>query len=332
MQETERMCCQLIAYGDYCYYVHSQTDSTYEQARVACENEAATLTSVVDADEQAFLAQLHANVGGTFLWIGLNDITIENTFVWEDGNTFVFSAWASSNPDNSNNEDCVHLSAGSLWNDYSCGNSIGYICKRTKDWMLVFKAVAGIALPTETDALVYDPYQVWISSTAINADNPAAKLLDNSFSGHYKNLILDQHLGEIREIKMGLYNSVGVEVMHMVFNMTDVTDRDSWFVKNRLLSSPYDDIFTEGQNVFSVIGETVAVRRWYLSRNHNGCPDDTGWFAVITHISPSCTWELTAEQKPLFLYSIRNTYVNWNTYSDVGKADVFAIFVKMDYL
>ena len=64
----------------------------------------------------------------------------------------------------------------------------------------MFKAVADIAQSGETDPLIYDPYQAWISSTPINANVPNAKLLDNSFSGHYKNLLLEQHLDDVKEV------------------------------------------------------------------------------------------------------------------------------------
>ena len=53
---------------------------------------------------------------------------------------------------------------------------------------------------------------------------------------------------------MALYNSTGDELLAMVFNMTGATDRNSWYQLNRLISSPYDDIFTEPQTYFSIEG------------------------------------------------------------------------------
>ena len=69
--------------------------------------------------------------------------------------------------------------------------------------MLVFKAVAGI---TDVSVPYYDPYDVWMSPTAINENNATAKLLDTSFRGHYKNLILDQHLSDIKQVSIILTN------------------------------------------------------------------------------------------------------------------------------
>jgi hypothetical protein len=63
-------------------------------------------------------------------WIGLNDRAAEDTFVWTDGSPVDFTQWGAGEPNNSGDEDCVHLSSGSGdWNDLFCGQQNPYICR-----------------------------------------------------------------------------------------------------------------------------------------------------------------------------------------------------------
>ncbi|XP_072017477.1 C-type lectin mannose-binding isoform-like [Amphiura filiformis] len=118
-------------YGEYCYYVNNQVAYTYEQARVNCLNEYATLTSVLSTEEQAFHKELIATYY-VELWIGLNDIETGDTWIWEDGSNYSFSAWNPGEPNGGDTENCTHLFPSGTWNDKPCTATIGYICKRPK--------------------------------------------------------------------------------------------------------------------------------------------------------------------------------------------------------
>jgi cysteine-rich repeat protein len=64
------------------------------------------------------------------VWIGLNDRTVEGTFVWESADPSPFRNWNSGEPNNRNNEDCVELrNADGLWNDLACGERRAYVCE-----------------------------------------------------------------------------------------------------------------------------------------------------------------------------------------------------------
>ena len=75
-------------------------------------------------------------------WIGLSDTAVENNWVWVDGTSMSYNNWSSNQPDNYNNEDCVHIYANSSsdwasgdWNDLQCGlnnwygDYLNYICE-----------------------------------------------------------------------------------------------------------------------------------------------------------------------------------------------------------
>ncbi|MGC3959360.1 MAG: C-type lectin domain-containing protein [Verrucomicrobiota bacterium] len=73
------------------------------------------LTTVNDATENAWVYNTFSSYGGIgrYLWIGLNDISAEGTFVWASGQTVSYLNWAAGEPNNGGgfypNEDWVHM-------------------------------------------------------------------------------------------------------------------------------------------------------------------------------------------------------------------------------
>lgn len=64
-----------------------------------------------------------------YLWIGLNDIDIEGTFVWEDNTSpLVYENWNSGEPNDYGDEDCVEMRSGNVWNDMACTTTRYFVC------------------------------------------------------------------------------------------------------------------------------------------------------------------------------------------------------------
>ena len=66
-------------------------------------------------------------------WLGLNDISTEGNFTWADRGEGNFTAWAKTQPNNFNEEDCVHalgLRYNYEWNDVKCSDCHQYTCKK----------------------------------------------------------------------------------------------------------------------------------------------------------------------------------------------------------
>ena len=118
----------------YCYRKVSPCNS-WTNSQSQCAILGANLPSVHSQEENVFVQSLH---GGESGWLGLSDINTEGTFVWSDGSRLSFNFWATRQPNNFHNEDCVHT-LGSLknheykWNDVNCSSCHTYSCKKGID-------------------------------------------------------------------------------------------------------------------------------------------------------------------------------------------------------
>ncbi|XP_068705736.1 uncharacterized protein [Montipora foliosa] len=123
-----------IYFKGYCYQKVSSCDS-WSNSQSRCAALGANLPSVHSQEENVFLQNLHNGENG---WLGLSDINREGTFVWSDGTRFDFHYWATNQPNNFRNEDCVHT-LGTLpahrfkWNDVNCSSCHEYSCKKDYD-------------------------------------------------------------------------------------------------------------------------------------------------------------------------------------------------------
>ncbi|KAK2888177.1 uncharacterized protein [Channa argus] len=123
-----------LLYGDFCYHFETESVKNWHDAEARCNGEQGHLVSFHSEEELSFLT---SHMPGQS-WIGLNDITNENQFVYTDGTPADLLPWTPGQPDNwQDNEDCVHLTGmnhhdpGKL-NDDFCTSTNEYICKKAK--------------------------------------------------------------------------------------------------------------------------------------------------------------------------------------------------------
>ncbi len=69
------------------------------------------LATINNAAEQQWIFENFSTFGGVDrnLWIGLNDVLIDGNFVWVSGESSSFANWATFEPNNSGDENFVHL-------------------------------------------------------------------------------------------------------------------------------------------------------------------------------------------------------------------------------
>ena len=88
-------------------------------------------SSLVTVHNQNENVYIQHRPNGERSWIGLNDRSVEGSFVWTNKEISSFRFWAPQQPNDWKNEDCVHtLGArhGYTWNDVPCHNCYNYTC------------------------------------------------------------------------------------------------------------------------------------------------------------------------------------------------------------
>ena len=121
--------CYSSSYGGKVYHFCMAT-LNWSDAGAYCRKYGKKLVTVNDASEDSWLVARASTYDTGYWWIGLNDITSEGTFVWDDGSTSTYTRW-SGGPNNQNNEDCVHFNCcgGTGWNDMTCDMAMSFVCE-----------------------------------------------------------------------------------------------------------------------------------------------------------------------------------------------------------
>ncbi|XP_047130086.1 macrophage mannose receptor 1 isoform X2 [Hydra vulgaris] len=119
-------------YGSYCYFfygnvAHEGVD--WHSALYLCKNMGGNLLSVTDQAENLFILNHLKNesLKNQYFWIGLN--AIKRTFAWTDNTAPLFINWKNSEPDNFGGDELCSEITTNGWNDISCDNHFGFICK-----------------------------------------------------------------------------------------------------------------------------------------------------------------------------------------------------------
>ncbi|XP_055880928.1 CD209 antigen-like [Biomphalaria glabrata] len=114
----------------------SNDTKTFADAKADCEAKGARLGVFQGADKMALLTS-QLKTWSSDIWIGLDDIQNEGTFVWHDGTVldkkdYYPLYFDKVNPDDfENNQDCVQFwQAGGKLDDDSCSKSKNYVCEK----------------------------------------------------------------------------------------------------------------------------------------------------------------------------------------------------------
>ena len=116
--DTGRGCVHLVSRP--AHFLHALLD---------CRAQGGQLASVQSQKEQDIL---HHLAGATGAWIGLTDfLDVERWDKWVDGSAVNFTAWKKGQPNNkNNNQHCVWIRPGGLWDDIICKKKKPYVCQK----------------------------------------------------------------------------------------------------------------------------------------------------------------------------------------------------------
>ncbi|VDH95800.1 Hypothetical predicted protein [Mytilus galloprovincialis] len=136
----------------------------------------------------------------------------------------------------------------------------------------------------------------------------------------------------IDQVRVDLYKDSQVDAMFL-FDGKGSTSV-SWFSKEKLLQSTYQDLSrTATTNYFSMDGYYSADRHFYINSHHGGCPNDFGWLLIIDPRlrsgSGGCTFDhLYGREYPYFMYGTGNKVCHYDKEGECGFADMMVVSVK----
>merc|ERR1739838_1138726 len=110
-----------------------KTKATWINAEKACQALGANLASIKSSEEHIFVQGVVRKFGGgsQTSWLGGTDAVHEGTWLWSDGLSMTFTAWARGQPDNwRGKQDCMVMnwSGVRLWDDQACEWPSTYVC------------------------------------------------------------------------------------------------------------------------------------------------------------------------------------------------------------
>ncbi|XP_047445392.1 macrophage mannose receptor 1-like [Mugil cephalus] len=110
------------------YQLNTQAALTWPQAEISCKQQGASLLSVNDPHEHAYITALLGR-GGNTLWIGLF-LDSEHGWKWSSGRPYRYLNWDSGHPLPNPGHNCavVDPSVQYSWQSSSCSRKLGYIC------------------------------------------------------------------------------------------------------------------------------------------------------------------------------------------------------------
>ncbi|POI30844.1 hypothetical protein CIB84_005405, partial [Bambusicola thoracicus] len=137
-----------LFFNNKCFKIFASNTTrklAWHDAREVCIDLGGNLASIANEKVQAFV-YYHLKDATTNVWIGMNDINRESTFLWADGSTVSYTNWVEGAPetkqsffdyyeyellkDNTVETDCVFMTKlDGKWRDDSCDNERGYICQ-----------------------------------------------------------------------------------------------------------------------------------------------------------------------------------------------------------
>ena len=110
-----------------CFAVVTNPKETWEGARQQCLQRNATLGSIHNAGEDAFLGSLSQS---DHLWIGMTDQHLEGNWSWVDQTQLDYERWAPNQPNNfAQGQHCGRKTSGEMWGDFDCSLMHAYVCR-----------------------------------------------------------------------------------------------------------------------------------------------------------------------------------------------------------
>jgi len=126
--------------GVRCVKAFASPAHTWTDAEDACIAEGGDLVSILNTADNDLVFDLASGFDSQSVWIGFNDIDVEDSWTWSSGDPVSYTNWEPGEPNGGPDENCAefyHDGAAShihgIWNDLDCtftGHTGGYVCQQ----------------------------------------------------------------------------------------------------------------------------------------------------------------------------------------------------------
>ena len=99
---------------------------TFDEAVLDAESRGGYLATITNSDENNDVDEIATSNE----WLGGTDKEVEGVWEWITGEEWTYSNWNPNEPNNSNNEDGLHIYSNGKWNDIPLTNDYAYILEK----------------------------------------------------------------------------------------------------------------------------------------------------------------------------------------------------------
>ncbi|XP_072010312.1 macrophage mannose receptor 1-like isoform X1 [Engystomops pustulosus] len=117
-------------HGHYCYLI-GESPRSFTEANSTCGHHGASLLTVQDSTEEAYVISLIGFRPEKYFWTGLSDTEERNTFTWTNKERVLYTNWNVDMPDG--RRGCVAMRTGrkaGLWDVINCDEKAKFLCKK----------------------------------------------------------------------------------------------------------------------------------------------------------------------------------------------------------
>lgn len=120
--------CDGSVYNDNSCFKYFSTKENHDNAEAFCQSWGGNLATITSSEENSFVQSLTA---GSLAWIGLEDMSSENSYVWKDCSIDSYTNWDEGDPDDTEGE-CVYMrSQDGEWKVEKCSDYFPFVCSKT---------------------------------------------------------------------------------------------------------------------------------------------------------------------------------------------------------
>ncbi|ETE73743.1 Collectin-11, partial [Ophiophagus hannah] len=116
-------------------YLLVKEQKRYVDAQLYCQGRGGTLSMPKDEATNNLIASYINQAGLSRVFIGINDLEKEGSFVYSDRSPMqTFNKWSTGEPNNAyDEEDCVEMITSGGWNDVACHITMNFVCEFEKE-------------------------------------------------------------------------------------------------------------------------------------------------------------------------------------------------------